>query len=201
MPRGRPRKNNPEDVFDKALFLFWKKGYAATSMNDLVAETGMAKPGLYANFGSKDELFIKALTHYFDRFLSTFGKDFAESDAPIAEALRDLLMRTVHSARGDAPCVGCFLLNTVVETTDAPSELHDLSREMAERRRRLLRDRLARAVTEGELRPDTDVDQLAQFVSGQMLAIAAMASEGADQATLERFVETALQILPVVQAR
>lgn len=200
MVRGRPRKCDPDEVFDKALTLFWKKGYAATSMNDLVAETGMAKPGLYSNFGSKDALFVKALTHYFERFLTTFGKDFAESDGPVQDDVRALLMRTVQSAKGDTPCVGCFLLNTVVETTDAPSELHDLSRDMGERRRKLLRDRLARAVAEGELPEDTDVEQLAQFISGQMLAIAAMASEGAARPTLERFAETALGVLPLVRA-
>ncbi|MBY6123743.1 TetR/AcrR family transcriptional regulator [Roseovarius atlanticus] len=200
MARGRPRKCDPEDVFDKALTLFWKKGYAATSMNDLVVETGMAKPGLYANFGSKDDLFTKALRHYFDRFLSTLGKEFAEADAPIDVALRTLLLGIVRASKGDTLCVGCFLLNTVVETTGTPSELRDLSREMGERRRKMLRDRLRRAVLAGELRQEANVEDLAQFISGQMLAIAAMASEGADRPTLERFAENALAVLPLARA-
>ena len=63
--------------------VFWEKGFAGTSMNDLVAATGMAKPGLYAAFGDKQSLYAKALTRYFRDLGSPMHEDLVQSPDPI----------------------------------------------------------------------------------------------------------------------
>lgn len=59
MARGRPRKTTPEKVLEQAMKIFWERGFDATSMNDIAQETGMAKPGLYAAFGDKENYINK----------------------------------------------------------------------------------------------------------------------------------------------
>ena len=61
MSRGRPRKTDPDKALETAMKLFWKQGFEGTSMNDIAAATGMAKPGLYATFGDKEAVYAKAL--------------------------------------------------------------------------------------------------------------------------------------------
>lgn len=195
MSRGRPRKTDPDQVLEKALKLFWKNGYAATSMNDVSEATGMAKPGLYATFGNKEELYEKALQSYFDQFSEGHGAEFTASQAHIKPALRQLLRGTLERAHG-GPCTGCFLLNTVVETAGNPSGVNTLSRDLSQVRHRFLVEKLDEAKDRGELAADADTDHLARFLSGQMLAIAALASEGVALENLEAFIETALDALP-----
>src|SRR6478736_7773971 len=64
--RGRPRQYDPEQALAKAAEAFWKHGYAATSLDDLVAATGMNRPSLYAAFGDKRDLYLKTLEYYRD---------------------------------------------------------------------------------------------------------------------------------------
>ena len=68
MPRGRPRKTDPDLAIDAAMKVFWKKGYEGTSLQDLVEATGMAKPGLYAAFGDKEQLYERSMVHYIDAY-------------------------------------------------------------------------------------------------------------------------------------
>ncbi len=62
--RGRPRAYQPEIALGKALDLFRKDGFAATSLDDLSAATGMNRPSLYGAFGDKRELYIKSYQRY-----------------------------------------------------------------------------------------------------------------------------------------
>ncbi|GCA97312.1 TetR/AcrR family transcriptional regulator [Mycolicibacterium sp. NCC-Tsukiji] len=64
MAMGRPREFNPEDVLDKAMTLFWEHGYDGVSISDLTSATGVNRRSLYAEFGSKEQLFYKAVDRY-----------------------------------------------------------------------------------------------------------------------------------------
>ena len=64
--RGRPRAYDPQAALARAAETFWKAGYAGTSLDDLVAATGMNRPSLYAAFGDKRDLYLKTLEHYRD---------------------------------------------------------------------------------------------------------------------------------------
>src|SRR5215510_9913914 len=62
--RGRPRAYDPKVAIARAAEVFWKAGYAGTSLDDLVEATGMNRPSLYAAFGDKRDLYLKTLEHY-----------------------------------------------------------------------------------------------------------------------------------------
>src|SRR5258708_9788313 len=75
--RGRPRAYEPEVALARALDVFWKEGFAATSLDDLSAATGMNRPSLYGAFGDKRELYIKSYESYRDRARVPIGEVFA----------------------------------------------------------------------------------------------------------------------------
>src|SRR5215472_428437 len=82
--RGRPRAYQPEVALGKALELFRKGGFAATSLDDLSAATGMNRPSLYGAFGDKRELYIKSYQRYRDDARAATAEIFRE-DMPIRE--------------------------------------------------------------------------------------------------------------------
>jgi len=85
--RGRPRAYEPEVALARALDVFWKEGFAATSLDDLSAATGMNRPSLYGAFGDKRELYIKSYESYRDRARQRMGETFA-IDLPLREMLQ-----------------------------------------------------------------------------------------------------------------
>src|ERR1700744_5703588 len=84
--RGRPRAYEPDVALGKALDLFRKDGFAATSLDDLSAATGMNRPSLYGAFGNKRELFIKSYQRYRDDARASVAEIF-RSEQPIRERL------------------------------------------------------------------------------------------------------------------
>ena len=84
-PRGRPREYDPEEALDAAMGVFWARGYAATSLTDLSEATGMNRPSLYAAFGDKRSVFLRALHRYSARMAREVGQALA------AVALGDLV--------------------------------------------------------------------------------------------------------------
>src|SRR5579862_814519 len=85
--RGRPRAYEPDVALGKALDLFRKDGFAATSLDDLSAATGMNRPSLYGAFGDKRELYIKSYQRYRDDARASLIEVF-RSEEPIRERLK-----------------------------------------------------------------------------------------------------------------
>src|SRR5580700_11977719 len=80
--RGRPRQYDPERALANAAEVFWKYGYAATSLDDLAAATGMNRPSLYAAFGDKRDLYLKTLERYQQRSRA-IGQEIIADDPPL----------------------------------------------------------------------------------------------------------------------
>ncbi|RED53930.1 TetR/AcrR family transcriptional regulator [Aestuariispira insulae] len=196
MPRGRPRKTDPEEALEAAMTLFWEKGFDGTSMSDLTEATGMAKPGLYANFGDKEALYAKALDHYFNALGKPLLDDFCNHPGDYRAAIRSILETVADAVTGgDYPC-GCFVANSLVENSHLPESLGNLGKDLDGRRRDAFHQRLSLAKTKGELSQDAEIDSLADYFSGQVLALAVMGRAGTDRAVLQNFVNTALSVLP-----
>ena len=113
MPRsGRPRTFDDDDVIDRAMHLFWRRGYGATSMRDLADEVGLLPGSLYGAFGDKHALFVLALERYAD--------DTRAEGAALAEGRRVLprvraLLTSVLDDAAEEPGRGCMLGNTAAE--------------------------------------------------------------------------------------
>src|ERR1700740_623046 len=119
--RGRPRAYQPEIALGKALDLFRKDGFAATSLDDLAAATGLNRPSLYGAFGDKHALYIAALQRSRDESVRALGESLS-----LYQSLREV-MRIIYSTAirvyraGDAGQRGCFLIGTAVtQAVDDP---------------------------------------------------------------------------------
>jgi len=196
MPRGRPRKVDLESALETLMNVFWENGFEATSMNDLSVATGMAKPGLYAAFGDKEQLFCAALTRYFDMSGQLLLDDLAQPQDTLATAVRRFLETIADALVDETKPDGCFITNSVVECTHYAPSLADLARDFDAKRRKGLLDRFQRARREGELSEEAEIEALADFFSGQALAMAVMGRAGTDRATFERFIDVAMKVIP-----
>lgn len=195
MARGRPRKIKPEEALETSMRMFWDKGYDGTSMNDIATATGVAKPGLYANFGDKDALFEKALTRYFDELGAPALNILANSSAPSREVLRDYLNMIVDAALDPSCPGGCFIVNSMVECNAHPKAMQDQLLRIDQRRQQAFATRMERAVQNGELPKNTDCRAMAVFFASMILSVALQARAGTKKETLLQIVETSLLVL------
>src|ERR1700744_3846718 len=110
--RGRPRAYEPDVALAKALDLFRKDGFAATSLDDLSAATGMNRPSLYGAFGDKRELYIKSYQRYRDAARAAMI-DIFRTEQPIRERLERLFAAAldIYLSGEDGPR-GCFTVMT-----------------------------------------------------------------------------------------
>ncbi len=108
---ARPKTFDVENVLDRAIDLFWVKGYAATSMEDLVKHLGINRGSLYSTFGSKHELYELALDRYLTGGRHRFNEIITDAAIPLRDAIRALL--TSSAAKSDHR--GCLLVNTTME--------------------------------------------------------------------------------------
>jgi len=197
MKRGRPRKTDPDKALDIAMKMFWEQGFDGTSMNDLSACTGMAKPGLYATFGDKEAVYSKALERYFEKYGLPLVDDLTASPDSLDTVVRRFLQAIAAFVVDKSWPGGCFAINSVVDCANQSPSLESPGRAIQERRRNAFVQRFRAAQATGELPKEADPDALGEFFAGQVLALGVMGSGGADLKALNQLIEVAMTALPV----
>ncbi|MDF3058989.1 MAG: transcriptional regulator [Rariglobus sp.] len=191
---GRPRAFDADRALDRALEVFWRKGYEATSLTDLTEAMDINKPSLYATFGNKEALFRKAVDRYESERAPVAGAALAEPSArwAIERLLHVILESQTHP---DNP-PGCLVVQGALPSgaSDEP-----IARELQQRRaatQGAIRERLERAKTEGDLAADADPADLARYVFTVIEGLAAQARDGATREELRRLVAVAMRAWP-----
>ena len=192
--KGRPREFDADEVLDRALEVFWRKGYEGASLSELTEAMGINRPSLYAAFGNKEELFRKALDRYAD------GPAAYTREALSAPTARGVLERLLHGAaealtHPDYP-PGCLGVHGALSCGEAAESIRD---ELCRRRAAYevsLRQRLERARTEGDLATDVACADLARLVMTVMQGMAVQAAGGASREDLRRVAEMMLRTWP-----
>lgn len=190
---ARTKEFDPDAALRSALHLFWRKGYEATSVQDLVDHLGIGRASIYATFGTKHELYLRAL----DRYCEEVGGRSAYALSPAGPALpavRELVRSFAEEALTDPDRKGCFVTNTAVECLP-----HD---EHAARRvdiglnglESAIAGALVRARDQGELSADKDPHSLARFLVTVVQGIRVIAKRP-DPRRLRDTVDHALSLL------
>lgn len=190
----RPREFDRQQVLDRAIQLFWERGYEATSIQELVECMGIQRGSLYNEFGDKRSLFLAVLDRYQREWVDR-TMDALRQPGPVLPALRELLMRLV---REEVECDvrrGCLATNTAVEMGPLDPALAARASAMLRRVEHAFRDALQRAVAQGEMPPSTDVRALARFLTSNLQGLRVMSKAGAPREELEDVVEVALRAI------
>lgn len=184
MPRGRPRVHDENKVLDAAMTVLWREGVRGVSLNRLAKEMGVSKPVIAAVAGSKDELIARAL----ERYHAIYGREAARAleQARTPEELAGAYLSAFaeqQTAAGTPP--GCFLAtsNTDCSRIDSGPIRTSLDRVNEQSHSRLLA--ALKRVGAGE--PET----LARYLSGQGVAMSALARNGATNSELHQFAALA----------
>jgi AcrR family transcriptional regulator len=194
MAAGRPRAFDRDEVLDKALEVFWRQGYEASSIADLTKAMGINPPSLYAAFGNKESLFRQALDRYVEKGWVRVREALAE---PTARAAIDKLLRGGAERITDPTCPhSCMLVTGALACSEEADEVRD---EVAKRRAMLedaVRERLQRARAEGDLPDSADPAALARYVTTIAHGMSVQAAGGATRKDLMQVVDTALTAFP-----
>jgi AcrR family transcriptional regulator len=191
---GRPRAFDVDLALDRALHVFWRKGYQGASLSDLTQAMRINRPSLYSAFGNKEALFRKALDRY-----SKGPTAFLEQalHAPTARAVAEQVLRgTVELLTDSRTPPGCLIVQGALACGDAADSIRN---EMSSRRaaaETALRRRFQRAKKEGDLPPGTDPADLARYLTTVIHGMAVLGTGGATRPQLLGVMKTALQAWP-----
>ncbi|MGW2474782.1 TetR/AcrR family transcriptional regulator [Streptomyces sp. NPDC001665] len=192
---ARTKEFDPEAALQAALELFWQRGYEATSMADLVEHLGIGRASIYATFGNKHELFLKAMDRYAE------GRDpllLAElsQPGPALPAVRAVVRRMAGEATSlEARLQGCLITNTASELAPhdpAAARRVEISWEHLETP---LHSALIRAQAQGELSDDRDPRALARMLLVLLQGIRVVGKASSDPARVRDAAEQALSLL------
>jgi len=194
VPIGRPREFDVDRALERALKVFWRKGYEGTSLPDLTKAMGINRPSLYAAFGNKETLFRRALDRYAEGPAAHGHEALAEPTA--RRVIQRLLRGTIDLLTNPRNPRGCLIVQGALACGEAADSIR---RELASRRAAMqtaLRLRLERAVSEGDLPADCRPADLAGYITAVTQGLAVQAAGGASRAELQRVARIALRAWP-----
>jgi TetR/AcrR family transcriptional regulator, transcriptional repressor for nem operon len=187
-PRGRPRAFDETAVLDTAVDVFWRSGYAHASIADISAATGLAPSSIYNTYGSKLDLFARALDRYLDVIIGQVLDPLENGSAGLADV--DTFFRRLATSGGQTRPPGCLAANTIGEFRDAPP----LIAERIARYRKLLlrafRAALTRAAASGEI-PAEAVAPTAEALLCIVIASSLLTAAGAPEQDIRDLLRAA----------
>ncbi|MFC9969846.1 TetR/AcrR family transcriptional regulator [Spirillospora sp. NPDC127200] len=191
---GRPKQFDPDAAVERAMQVFWSKGYAATTPQDLVDALGIGKGSLYNAFGSKHALFERALERYRDGQAAALI-ELLERPVPVRERLRGTLLLLTEIDLADPERRGCMAVNTVAELGEADPSALGVVRRMFDRTEGAFQALVEEGQRSGEIDPGRDARALGSLLLNTVvgLRLLARAAEGPDR--LHRVVDAVLDSL------
>ena len=193
--RGRPRAYQPDVALGKALDLFRKDGFAATSLDDLSAATGMNRPSLYGAFGDKRELYIKSYQRYRADARAAM-RDIFRNEMPIRKRLQRIYAVALDIyLSGDAGPRGCFTVMTAASEAVADPDIRAMVLEGFSELDKAFASCFRLARENGELPATADPAVLAQLASATIHTIALRARARVPRKELEAIVKGAIGVM------
>ena len=197
--RGRPRSFDRAEALARAMEVFWRKGYDATSIADLTEAMGINPPSLYAAFGDKEKLYLEAVEYYRVQRGENIRHVLAEEPTARGAIEKALKGAVEEFCRRDSPS-GCLLTMSTgcSSVSDGVQQVLVRKRLMARDR---IRERIQRGIDEGDVPASADPASLAEFITTIFAGMAMHARDGASKKALLATVDNAMRAFPEVQRR
>jgi len=189
----RPKEFDRDEVLDRAMFLFWRKGYEATSIGDLTDELGIGRQSLYDTFGDKHALYVSALDHYRERYGMLIG-DVIAADGPIRKVMHDVFAKVIEGSLA-RPTRSCMLVAATAERCPDDRDVAQRFCSNTTALERAITERLERAKHAGELGKHHDPKRLARYFSSTLYGVQIQGRGGIARRSLEDAAEVAISVL------
>jgi TetR/AcrR family transcriptional repressor of nem operon len=190
---------DPVDVLDRAMGVFWERGYEATSIQDLVEATGLNRGSLYATFSDKKQLFLAVLAHYAERVGSPMMAELADPDP--RQAIERMFAAILRRTSDPTQPRGCLITNTALECPGSGDDINRTIATWVSQQESALYHVLLRAQATGDLPRTQDCRALARFFVGIAQGLNVMHKAMADPAALQDMVRVAMQVWEAPHAR
>lgn len=190
MPRTKDFE--PQEALDAAIDLFWRKGYEAASMRELLDAMSIGRGSFYGTFGDKHALFLAALDRFREVRTSWIEEVLEESGL---EAIEEVFRRSVDGLVESEVRRGCLLANSAIELAPHDPEVAGRIYRYVSRTEDAFEDALTRAKKAGEISANSDLKALARFLVNTLHGLRVLARAGSDRAVLDDAVSIALGAL------
>ncbi len=192
-PAGRPKEFDRDQALDRAMNLFWSRGYEATGLRELLDHMEIGRQSLYDTFGDKHSLYLEAVQHYFDKVTHCYVDQLDGSGSPLERIRR--AVRSIANSVTENQCRGCFLTNTLVESAPHNAEIADAARTQLRDLESAFRRVLKEAVDIGELPNDANVRALARYLTSTIQGLVVMGKASVSRGVVKDIVDVALSVL------
>ncbi|MBL7253509.1 TetR/AcrR family transcriptional regulator [Paractinoplanes lichenicola] len=188
---GRPRGFDVDVALERAMLVFWRRGYEGASLVDLTGAMGITKTSMYAAFGNKEQLFLKALRRYAE---GPAGYVDAALALPAARAVVEAILRGAARTSTSPPdFAGCLTVQGALACSDESRPAYDLLVQWRNDAADRLEERFGRAADEGDLPPGADPRRLARYVMTVAFGLSVQAANGLGRAELDEVVDETMR--------
>lgn len=194
MPRAK--QFDEEEVLQKAMILFWKKGYHDTSITDLIKFLGISNASIYHTFGGKKELFDRAFEYY--RTINFTGlSHFLSTQEDIRIGLKMAFQKIIDDDATDEDCKGCFVVNTSTELlpSDKDDKLQGIITQYQDKMVTTFFTFLEKGVQKGQISPQKDLKMIARLLYTLMMGLRVVAKTKPDPLESQASVDAVLSLL------
>ena len=191
--RGRPPKYNSDEALDSAIQVFWLKGLAATSLDDLALAMNMNRPSIYNAFGDKESIYRKA----FSRFSAQLGEQLSNvlfSEPDLNKAMKKFYSGALDTYLGGDEPLGCFVTCTAVVAAPTHSEVRKDLNLIIKSIDTVIESRLLKAQQEGSWHRNREPKVVAKLLHATLQSLAVRARSGESRASLKRMYSNAVEL-------
>jgi AcrR family transcriptional regulator len=179
---ARPKEFDQKKALRKAVRLFCRQGFAATSTDELMRTMGVGRQSMYDTFGDKRALFLRALETYVTESVQSINAELGKPGSAVS-AIQNALA-TFAERKDLSSAEGCMGLNAISEFGQRDADVTRITRNAAQLQRQALMRVLNQAKTRGELSRDADLDSMADFFESTLAGIRMAAKAGKSRQAL-----------------
>ena len=191
---ARPKEFDPDAAAQEAMEAFWERGYAATSVNDLLAEMGLNRGSLYGTFGDKKQLFLAALDKY-DAQRAVEFRDMLEKPGSAKSALVDFVRMAAQCCTSHQGRRGCLAGKAAMELAPHDKDVANWLKKFHRRNIDLVARTIARGQEQGEVARALDPRGAARFLLNAMAGLRLLGTMSPSESEVQDVVELTLKVL------